>query len=122
MNIHVTLPQSPFSKKSPRLKLLIKGEEGLTQKILSFIYYLYRTEWISHVKIGLYSVIGKCCCKQNKSFSNIQLQKVCLLQTYHEGLKNTLDGLGVFFGLTKFVEQLSKNFFYLTVRHSESKR
>lgn len=26
------------------------------------------------------------------------------------------------FGLTKFVEQLSKNFFYLTVRHSESKR
>lgn len=30
--------------------------------------------------------------------------------------------VGFFFGLTKFVEQLSKNFFYLTVRHSESKR
>lgn len=39
MNIHVTLPPPHFSKKSPRLKLLIKGEEALGQKN-SFIHLL----------------------------------------------------------------------------------
>lgn len=72
-------------------------------------------------KLDFILLLGNAAANKTRA-SPIYSYKKSAYYKHHEGLKNTLDGLVFFFGLTKFVEQLSKNFFYLTVRHSESKR